>query len=289
VLTKRGLQWFFRSSPYDDINLVEIVNLLKYLNTTHPGSIKTIAILHEDTEFGTTGASIFEPLAKEAGFTVVEKISYRSGTPTLDAEVLRLKAANPDVLWVAAYLTDAILLQKTLAKYNVVPKVIYYYGVVENPQFAKETGSLGWYVLDKSGFNWDLFEQNPKLRDLNSRFKERYGIDLNDASMRNYVAVWILYYALEEAGKRASPENLQEFRKALRDALLEVDIGKGVFPPWDGVKFSTTGPDLHQNIRARSTIMQLMPDGKWYTVWPVEYATKSIVFPFPPWSERPSS
>jgi len=289
VLTKRGLQWFFRTSPHDDVTQVDLVELLKYINETYPGFIKTIALLYEDSEYGVMGASVFEPLAKEAGFVIVEKIPFRSGTPSLDAEVLRLKAANPDVLWIAAYLTDAILLQKTLAKYDFAPKIVYYYGVVENPQFAKETGPLGWYVLDKSGFNWDIFEQNPRLRELNQRFKERYGVDFNDASFRNYVSVWVLYYALEIAGKRASPENLEEFRKALRDALLEVDIGPGVFPPWEGVKFSTEGPDLHQNIRAKSTIMQLYPDGKWYTVWPLDVATKPIVFPFPKWSERPSS
>jgi branched-chain amino acid transport system substrate-binding protein len=55
--------------------------------------------------------------------------------------------------------------------------------------------------------------------------------------------------------------------------------------PWEGVKFDETG----QNIRARGIIVQLMPDGKWYTVWPPEYATRNYIFPMPGWSQRSSS
>jgi branched-chain amino acid transport system substrate-binding protein len=287
VLTRRGLQWFSRTTADDDLFAKQHVEFLKHLNTTYPGSIKTVAILHEDSEWGTMSATAWEKYAKEAGFTVVEKISYRSGTPTLDAEVLRLKAANPDVVFLATYLTDAILQAKTFYKYEYLPKIALSQGTGHvMPQFVREVGSIGYYYFSREVFNWDLYDKIPGLKEVNERYKSRYGEDLYGGSVRNYVAMWVLYYALEEAGKVASPTNLQAFRTALRDALRKIDIGKGVFPvPWEGVKFDETG----QNIRAGGIIVQLMPDGKWYTVWPPEYATRNYIFPMPGWSQRSSS
>jgi len=287
ILTRRGLQWFFRTTADDDLFSKQHAEFLKYLNTTYPGSIKTVAILYEDSEWGSATADAWKKYMTEAGFKIVESISFRSGTPTLDSEITRLKAANPDVLLVAGYLTDAILIQKTMKKLDFNPKAVLAQdaGYI-NPAYIKEVGPLGYYVFSREVFNWDLFEKVPGLKDVNDRFKAKYGIDMDGSIVRNYVAVWVLYYALEEAGKKASPTDLKTFRAVLRDALRNIDIGRGVLPvPWDGVKFDETG----QNIRAKGIIVQMMPDdGKYHTVWPPEYATRTPLFPMPKWSERPS-
>ncbi|MEM1610072.1 MAG: ABC transporter substrate-binding protein [Sulfolobales archaeon] len=285
ALTRRGLQWFFRTTGDDDLFSMQHAEFLKYLNSTKPGSIRTVAILYEDSEFGSATAEAWKKYMEQAGFKVVESISFRSGTPTLDSEITRLKAANPDVLLVAGYLSDAILIQRTMKKLDFNPKAVLAQdaGYI-NPSYISEVGPLGYYIFSREVFNWDLFDKVPGLKDVNDRFKAKYGIDMDGSIVRNYVAVWVLYYALEEAGKKASPSDLQAFREALRDALRNIDIGKGVLPvPWDGVKFDETG----QNIRAKGIIVQMMPDdGKYHTVWPKEYATRDPIFPMPRWSER---
>mgnify|MGYP001772793231 CR=1 FL=1 len=285
ILTRRGLKWFFRTTADDDLFSKQHAEFLKYLNTTYPGSIKTVAILYEDSEFGSATADAWKKYVAEAGFQVIESISFRTGTPTLDAEITRLKSLNPDVLLVAGYLTDAILIQRTMKKLDFNPKMVLAQdaGYI-NPAYIKEVGPLGYYVFSREVFNWDLFEKIPGLKDVNDRFKAKYGIDMDGSIIRNYVAVWVLYYALEEAGKKADPRDLKTFRAALRDALRNIDIGSGVLPvPWDGVKFDETG----QNIRAKGIIVQMMPDdGKYHTVWPLEYATRKPIFPMPKWSER---
>lgn len=285
LLTRRDLQWFFRTTADDDLFSKQHAEFLKYLNTLKPDSIRTVAILYEDSEFGSATAEAWRKYMEEAGFRVAESISFRSGTPTLDSEITRLKAANPDALLVAGYLSDAILIQKTMKKLDFNPKAVLAQdaGYI-NPAYISEVGPLGYYVFSREVFNWDLFDKVPGLRDVNARFKAKYGIDMDGSIVRNYVAVWVLYYALEEAGKKASPADLPRFRSVLRDALRGIDIGKEVLPvPWDGVKFDNTG----QNIRARGIIVQMMPDtGKYQTVWPKEYATREPIFPMPRWFER---
>lgn len=287
ILTRRGLKWFFRTTADDDLFARQHVEFIKYINSTYPGSISTVAILHEDSEFGTATAEAWKNYLLQAGFKVVDIISFRTGTPTLDAEITRLKQDNPDVLLVAGYLTDAILIQKTMKKLDFNPKMVLAQdaGYI-HPNFLKEVGPLAYYVFSREVFNWDLLEKIPQIKDVNERFKAKYGVDMDGSIIRNYVAVWVLYYALEEAGKKASPADLQKFREVLRDSLRNIDIGKGVLPvPWDGVKFDETG----QNIRAKGIIVQVMPDdGKYHTVWPKEYATRDFIFPTPKWSERPS-
>ncbi|MEZ0290660.1 MAG: ABC transporter substrate-binding protein [Sulfolobales archaeon] len=288
ILTRRGLKWFFRTTADDDLFAKQHIEFLKYINTTYPGSIGAIAILYEDSEFGSATADAWKKYATEAGFKIVEIISFRTGTPTLDAEITRLKQANPDVLLVAGYLTDAILIQKTMKRLDFNPKIVLAQdaGYI-HPNFLKELGPLAYYVFSREVFNWDLFEKIPKIKEINDRFKAKYGVDMDGSIVRNYVVMWVLYYALEDAGKKASPTDLQRFRQVLRDSIAALDIGKDVLPvPWDGVKFDETG----QNIRAKGIIVQVMPDdGKYHTVWPKEYATRDFIFPTPKWSERPTS
>jgi len=145
-------------------------------------------------------------------------------------------------------------------------------------------GELGFYIFSREVFNWDLFEKIPKLKAVNDEYKAKYGVDLNGNSARDYTGVWVLYYAIEEAAKTASPTNLEEFRKAIRDALAKLELSADeIIMPWGGVKFDETG----QNILGRGIIVQMMPDdGKYHTVYPPELATADPIFPMPPWGER---
>ena len=73
-------------------------DFMKDLEKRRGVKIKTLGIMHEDTLFGVDSAKVQEELAKKYGYEVVVKMAYRAKTTNLDAEVGKLKAANPDVL-----------------------------------------------------------------------------------------------------------------------------------------------------------------------------------------------
>jgi branched-chain amino acid transport system substrate-binding protein len=285
ALTQRGYKWFFRITPHDEMFAKQQVEFIKWLNEKYNLNLKTFAIIHEDSEWGTKVADAWEKYFTEAGFKLVRRISYHAATVTsLDAEVRALKAANPDILLVASYVQDAILLVKTMKAHNFAPKIV----LAQNagfitPSYIEAVGKDGWYIFSREVFNWDLAEKIPRLKEINEEYRRRYGVDLNGNSARDYTGIWVLYYALEEACKKASPENLEEFRKALRDALANLYIpGDKLIMPWKGVKFDETG----QNVLGQGIIVQMLEDGKYHTVYPPEFATTEPKVPFPPWTER---
>ncbi len=68
-----------------------------------------IAIVHEDSIFGSTAAKAIDQYAKAAGINVVESVSYNRASNDLSSVVLRARAARPDVLFLASYIPDGTL------------------------------------------------------------------------------------------------------------------------------------------------------------------------------------
>ncbi len=288
ALTERGYKWFFRTTPHDEMFAAQHVEFVKWLNEKFGDQIKRIAIIHEDTEWGAKCAEAWQKHFSEAGFEIVKVISYHAATVTsLDSEVDALKAANPDLVLAACYVSDAILFVQTCKARDFNPKAILAMdaGFI-NPSYVQQVGELGFYIFSREVFNWDLFEKMPKLKEVNDKYKSKFGVDLNGNSARDYTGVWVLYYAIEKAAKKASPTNLEEFRKAIRDALATLELSADeIIMPWDGIKFDAKG----QNILGKGIIVQMMPqDGKYHTVYPPDLATVDVVFPMPTWAERGS-
>ncbi len=285
ALTQRGYKWFFRVTPHDAMFAAQQVEFVNWLNQKFGNQIKTVAIIHEDSEWGSKVAEAWQQAFTQAGYQVVKVVKYHAATVTsLDSEVAALKAANPDLLLVAAYVQDAILLVRTMKAQNFAPKAVLAQdaGFI-TPSYKEQVGADGWYIFSREVFNWDLLEKISRLKEVNDAYKAKYGKDLNGNSARDYTGMWVLYYALEEACKKAKPSDLDAFRSALRDALANLNIpGDKLIMPWRGVKFDANG----QNTLGQGIVVQMMEDGKYYTVYPEEFATKEPVFPMPPWTER---
>ncbi len=286
VLTERGYKWFFRTTPHDAMFAAQHAEFLDYLNEKFNAGIKKVAIIHEDTEWGAKTAEAWQKYLKEHGYEVVKVVSYHAATVTsLDSEIDSIKAANPDALFAASYVSDAILLVRTCKERDFNPKLILAQdaGFI-NPTYVKEVGKDGYYIFSREVFNWDLLEGIPRLKEINEKYKAKYGVDFNGNSARDYTGIWVLYYAIEEAAKKAKPANLEEFRKAIRDALAAMDLpAEKIIMPWAGIKFDEKG----QNIKGAGIIVQMRPeDGKYHTVYPPEVATVDIIFPMPTWAER---
>jgi len=286
ALTERGYEWFFRTTPHDAMFAAQHVEFVNWLNEKFGNPIKRIAIIHEDTEWGAKTAEAWKQFFTDAGYEIVKVVSYHAKTVTsLDSEVDALKATNPDLVLAACYVSDAILFVQTCYARDFNPKAILAQdaGFI-SPSYVEQVGELGFYIFSREVFNWDLFEKVPKLKAVNDEYKAEYGVDLNGNSARDYTGVWVLYYAIEEAAKTASPVDLEEFRRAIRDALAGLELSaEDVIMPWGGVKFDEKG----QNVLGQGIIVQMMPeDGKYHTVYPPELATTDPIFPMPPWGER---
>jgi branched-chain amino acid transport system substrate-binding protein len=274
-LTRRGFKWFFRTSPHDETFSEAMFQCLFDLEKKRNIKFKTIAVIYEDTLYGSDSSRIEKGLAAKAGYQVVADIPYRRAATSLTSEVQKLKAANPDVLFPTSYASDAILLCKASKDLDYNPAVIMAQNAGHtDPSFVEAMEKNVDGISSRTEFSLDLAKHKPMLTEINDLFKKRSGRDFSGTSARCFVGFFVLCDAINRAGS-TKPE-------AIREALTKTNIpAEQLITPWRGVKFDETG----QNILVDAIVIQYQ-GGKPYTVWPFNLATKEMIYPIPKWSER---
>ena len=278
-LTERGFKWFFRTSPHDGHFSVAMFDFMKDLEKRRGLKIKTLGIMHEDTLFGVDSAKVQEELAKKYGYEVTVKMAYRAKTTNLDAEVGKLKAANPDVFLPTSYTSDAILFVKTAKNLDYNPKLLLAQNAGwTDPTFVTEMGKDVEGHITRAPFALDMASKKPMIRQVNEAFKKLKdnpgGRDISDVPARAFTG----FITLADAINRAKSVNPEEVRKALVATNIPPDQ---LIMPWSGVKFDEKG----QNTGVRA-ILQQVQKGAYATIYPFELAAADVMYPLAPWKDR---
>jgi branched-chain amino acid transport system substrate-binding protein len=267
-LHQKGLKFFFRPGPHDEMYSVAMFDFLKYVRSKQPGTANTIALLYEDTLFGNDTSKIQRQLAEQQKVEIVADVKYRANSPSLSSEVQLLKSKNPDVILATSYTTDAILLVRTMNELGFKPKgIISQNGGFIEPAFLSAVGPQADGIISRASFVPDLAASRPSLKAANELFKKRSGKDLNDNTARELIALIILADAINRAKDTKGT--------AIEAALRATDIpGPQTIMPWTRVTF---GPD-GQNTSISPVMMQYGA-GEYRTVWPENLATRPLKWP----------
>jgi branched-chain amino acid transport system substrate-binding protein len=266
-LHRQGLKFFFRPAAHDEMFSKAMFDFMDDLRKKGR-KIETLALFHEDTLFGTDSSNAQQKLAQERGYKVLSNIKYRANSPSLTAEVQQLKAADADVLMPSSYVTDAILLVKTMGELGYKAKAI----VAQAAGFAEKAlydavGDKLEGVISRASFSLDLAAKRPSVGKVNELFKARSGKDLNDNTSREFMGMLVLADGIDRA-KSTDGEKI-------RAALAETDIpGERTIMPWKRVKF---GPD-GQNLDSDPVLLQWV-GGKFVTVFPEQAAIAQAKWP----------
>ncbi len=274
-LTQRGFKWFFRTTPHDELFVRNAFEFLKDLEKRSGHKVKRIALLAENTEFGTGAARLQEKYANEYGYEIVEKVLYPPKTAQLTSEVQKLKAARPDAVMQSSYLGDAILSVRTYRDLGFLPTALLANDAGFNDsEFLKTVGKDGNGIISREVWALDLEKQKPVIGKANALLQARHGVNFNGNSARAFTAIFALADAINRAGS-TKPEAIQ---KALRETNIPADQ---LIMPWGGIQFDATG----QNKLGAGIVVQVQ-DGKYVTVWPFDLASKPVTWPLPGWTGR---
>jgi len=275
TLTERGFEYFFRVSPHDGTMARNQFEFLKDLETKKGVKVKTVALLYENTEFGSNVAKMQRSYAKEFGYDIVADIAYAANSSDVTSEVGKIISAKPDVVMHAAYITDAILFTKTFKEMNLVPQgFLNMAGYIES-DYLPTVKADGNDFFVRSTFALDLANKKPLVGQVAELYQKKYNIPMGENTARSFSAPFVLADAFNRA-KSTDPE-------AVVKALLATNIpGDQIINPWKGIQFD---PKSHQNIYASAMIVQIQ-DQAYYTVWPFDAASRDVVWPFPAWKDR---
>ena len=272
-ITERGFRYTFRTGQNPEQAMTGEVDLVNFLNTTTNTPARRIAIFSEDTLAGQSMEKWRRKLFTEAGFEIVASVFYPSTTRDLSAEVSKLKSAKPDFVLRQCYLSDAMLLTRTM--YELDCNVMGMAGTAGEGEsrYISELGKLSEFTFLTS--MWDPRIKIQGVKEAAAHYKEKIGETMEYKAATYYSAVFLLKDALERSASTNSD--------SIRDALAETDLKageKGNINAY-GIKFDEKG----QNIRARVVSGQII-NSQFTYIYPEKYAETKPVFPVPKWADR---
>jgi len=271
-ITQRGFKWIFRSGPIAPDFAKAYTSFLGELKQAGR-KVDAIAIVNENTDYGTSVAASISDAANKSGIKVAAQIPYNANGSDVSGQVLQLKQLAPDAVIFISYTADTILYFKTLKNLDYTPPMIIGDDAgFSDPAFIPAVGEIAQGAMNRSA--WDLGKPGGNSYTVNELFKKKTGRDLDDTSARWMQGFLVLADAINRAGS-TDPAKIQ---KALQDTDLKPEqlmIG------YRGVKFDETG----QNTLSATYLIQLQ--GKEYkSVWPQDRATAKLVWPMTGWRTR---
>jgi branched-chain amino acid transport system substrate-binding protein len=267
AITEKNYDYIFRVNPPAS----EYPNAVKSFLQGVAKDVKTIALLYENSAFGQSSSKSFEKDAVALGLKIVVKEGYQAGAIDFKPVLTKVKAANPDMIYMVSYVMDASLLMRQSKELRINPKLFIGGGAgFTLPEFAKSAGDASDYVY--SATLWVETLPFPGAKEYFNNFRKKYGSETEYHGAEAYAAMYVVADALKRA-KSISP-------KDVRDALAATDM-KTAFGP---VKFVSYGKKTQQN--KLDTYMVQWQKGSLEAVWPTGVATKKYVYPTPPWDKR---
>jgi branched-chain amino acid transport system substrate-binding protein len=266
-ITEKGYDYVFRINPPAS----EYPNSVKSFLQGVAKDVKTVALLYENSAFGQSSSKSFEEDAKGLGLNIVVKEGYQAGAIDFKPILTKVKATNPDMIYMVSYVMDASLLMRQSKELRINPKMFVGGGAgFTLPEFAKSAGDAAEGVY--SATLWVETLPFPGAKEYFDKYKKKYGDETEYHGAEAYAAMYVVADALKRA-KSISP-------KDVRDALTTTDM-KTAFGP---VKFVSYGKKTQQN--KLDTYMVQWQKGELEAVWPTSVATKKYIYPTPPWDKR---
>ncbi len=249
-------RWVFKTTQNDDLIAEAVIAHM----TKH--GIKTVGFVGFNDPYGENWYKVFAAQAEKAGLKLVANERFNRTDQSVTGQTLKLIAAKPDAVFIAATGGPAVLPQAGLLDKGYKGKVYQTHGVATN-DFIKLGGKTVEGTLMAGGpmlVADDLPHNNP-IKAVAQGYIKAYEAKFGAGTMstfgaNTYDAGLLLQRAIPLALKKAKP-GTAEFRIALRDILeqeKEVVGAQGVF---------NMSPANHNGMDHRARVMMTVQGGKW--------------------------
>lgn len=265
-ITQQNYRYVFRMNPSVSYYTSGLRSFLK--EVVKP---KTIAIIHESTDFGTKGAEGMVKDAKRIGMKVVLKEKYESGAVDFKPILSKVKSKRPDVIYMVSYVMDAALLMRQIKELRIDAKL--FAGGAAGfaiPEFIENAKDASEYVVTAT--LWSPKVTYPGAKEFAEKYKSKYGKYPSYHGAEAYSALYVIKDVLE----RASSWTSEDIRKAMKETNIVTAFGPIKFEDREG----------YQNQNFMDTLVLQVINGKHETIWPLKYASKKYVYPIPRWRDR---
>lgn len=255
-ITERGFSYIFQVSPkastFGDAQLNYALEIAKGAGV----EVKDIAIVFEDTAYGSAQAAGVRDAAHKAGIEILVDEAYPLGIADASRLVNLMRRSEADIIFPVSYLNDSLLIIRTMRQQGVTAPAVGGAAGYIIPDFKKGLGEFAEGVFSVSPANYDA------VSDINEIYHERHGVFIAHEAIMYGAALQHMIKAIEAAGS-AEPA---EVRDAI--ATLKYCDGFAVGIPGGCTSFDEKG----LTNTAKPIFVQWRGD-ELLTVYPAENAT----------------
>jgi branched-chain amino acid transport system substrate-binding protein len=193
AITQKGDPYVFRTSFGQQFSMPKIANYIR-----DGVKAKTVAVLWVNNDFGKGGRDNFVKEMQSRNIKVVADVSTESGQTDFSADVVKIKAANADAIFVYTNEEESARFLKEAKKQGIKAPLI------------GETTLLGQKVIDLAGGAAEGVKGHvgltvdapiPAVQEFAAKFKKRFNYVCDHNGIKGYTAVYFVKYVTEKIGK----------------------------------------------------------------------------------------
>jgi branched-chain amino acid transport system substrate-binding protein len=193
AITQKGDPYVFRTSFGQQFSMPKIANYMR-----DGIKAKSVAVLWVNNDFGKGGRDTFVKEMGARNIKVAADISTESGQTDFSADVVKLKAADADAIFVYTNEEESARFLREARKQGITKPLI------------GETTLLGQKVIDLAGdaangvrghVGLTVDAPIPAVQDFAKHFQARFNYVCDHNGIKGYTAVYFIKYVTEKIGK----------------------------------------------------------------------------------------
>jgi len=193
AITQKSDPYVFRTSFGQQFSMPKIANYIR-----DGVKAKTVAILWVNNDFGKGGSDNFIKEMAARDIKVVADVSTESGQADFSADVVKIKGANADAIFVYLNEEESARFLREAKKQGITAPLI------------GETTLLGQKVIDlaegaaegvRGHVGLTVDAPIPAVQQFADRFKKRFNYACDHNGIKGYTAVYIIKHVTEKMGK----------------------------------------------------------------------------------------
>jgi branched-chain amino acid transport system substrate-binding protein len=224
AVTQRGNGYVFRTSFGQQFSMPKIADYMR-----DGVKAKKVAVVWVNNDFGKGGRDFFVAEMKKRNIPVVADVSTESGQVDFAADVVKVKGANADAVFVYTNEEESARFLREAKKQGL------------NVPLIGETTLLGQKVIELAGdaangvrghVGLSADAPVPSFQKFGEKFKARFGYANDHNGIKGYTAIYAIKYVTEKIGKFDS----KLFAKTLHGLTIKPENEPGILleATWDG-------------------------------------------------------
>lgn len=193
AITQKGDPYVFRTSFGQQFSMPKIANYLR-----DGLKAKSVAILWVNNDFGKGGRDTFLSEMKTRNIQVVADISTEQGQADFSADVVKIKAANAEVIFVYTNEEESARFLKEAKKQGIKAPLIGETTLLSQ-KVIELAGDAANGVKGHVGLSADA--PVPAVQEFAAKFKKKFGYANDHNGIKGYIAIYTIKHVTEKMGK----------------------------------------------------------------------------------------